>query len=196
MDFNAAKSYILGRLDQELPLNLYYHSPQHTRDVFEAATEIARHEEIGGEELILLQTAALYHDCGFLITYQNHEIVGCQLVTKVLPGFGYSEAQIQRICEMIMATRIPQSPQDHLGEILCDADLYYLGTQDFYQIGNGLYREFLEHGIVSNDEAWNRLQLSFLQNHEYFTQTAINLRKPQKHVHLMQVKELVESYAA
>ncbi|MEL7533641.1 MAG: HD domain-containing protein, partial [Bacteroidota bacterium] len=144
----------------------------------------------------LVQTAALFHDCGFLITYQNHETVGCQLVAKVLPGFGYSDPQIEHICDMIMATQIPQSPKDHLAQILCDADLYYLGTQEFYQIGNGLYREFLEHGIVKDDKAWNRLQLSFLQNHEYFTQTAQNLRKPQKITHLLQVKELVESYAA
>ncbi|MFK7924070.1 MAG: HD domain-containing protein [Bacteroidia bacterium] len=196
MDFDRAKTYILNRLDQELPINLYYHSPQHTRDVYEAATEIAYHEQIKGDDLRLLQTAALFHDCGFLITYQNHEIVGCQLVAKVLPGFGYTDPQIKQICEMIMATRIPQAPQDHLSEILCDADLYYLGTQKFYQIGNTLYREFLDHGIVKDDEAWNRLQLSFLQDHEYFTQTALNLRKPQKITHLHQVKKLVEGYAA
>lgn len=196
MDFDEAKTYILNRLDQELPINLYYHSPQHTRDVYEAATEIAYHEKIEGDDLRLLQTAALFHDCGFLITYQNHEIVGCQLASKVLPGFGYTNPQIQHICQMIMATQIPQEPQDHLAEILCDADLYYLGTQKFYQIGNTLYREFLDHGIVKDDEAWNRLQLSFLQDHEYFTQTALNLRKPQKITHLRQVKELVEGYAA
>lgn len=196
MDFDGAKTYILNRLDQELPINLYYHSPQHTRDVYEAATEIAYHEQIEGVDLRLLQTAALFHDCGFLITYQNHETVGCQLASKVLPGFGYSDPQIEHICEMIMATRIPQAPKDHLAQILCDADLYYLGTQEFYQIGNSLYREFLEHGIVKDDEAWNRLQLSFLQDHEYFTQTALNLRKPQKITHLRQVKELVEGYAA
>jgi uncharacterized protein len=196
MNFEAAKHHILYRLENELAKNLYYHGPHHTRDVHKAVIEIGRGEGIEGDELLLLKTAALYHDSGFLETYQNHEAAGCEIVRQKLPGFGYGKAQIEQICAMIMATRIPQDPQDHLAQILCDADLYYLGTDDFFPIGNDLFREFREYGVLSNEEEWNRIQLKFLSSHKYFTQTALHQRRPKKVIHLKFVKELVDSYAA
>lgn len=196
MNFSAAKSHILYRLQLELPANLYYHGVQHTLDVFEAATEIARGEGITGSSLVLLQTAALYHDCGFLIAYQDHEAAGCMIARQVLPDFGYSHTQVEQICSLIMATRIPQSPNNHLEQILCDADLYYLGTDDFFRIGNLLFREFQEYGILADEEEWNRIQLQFLSSHQYFTATARQRRQSKKVVHLNYVKELVDSYAA
>ncbi len=196
MNFPAAKSHILYRLQLELPRNLYYHGLSHTLDVSQAVEELAAQEGISGEPLLLLQTAALYHDCGFLVTYQNHEMAACNIVRQVLPDFDYTPAQIDQICLMILATRIPQNPQNHLAQILCDADLYYLGTDDFFRIGNTLFRELQEYGLLENEKEWNRLQLQFLTSHQYFTQTAQNRRSPQKIVHLNHVKELVESYAA
>jgi hypothetical protein len=79
-----------------------------------------------------------------------------------LPSFGYSEADITTICGMIMATRIPQSPANLLESILCDADLDYLGRDDFKKIGQTLFEEFTEYSILHDEQAWNRLQVSFL----------------------------------
>ncbi|MEM7655510.1 MAG: HD domain-containing protein [Bacteroidota bacterium] len=196
MQYSKAKSYILHRLKHELGSKLYYHSYQHTLDVFRAAKEIAAEEGIRGEALSLLKTAALFHDSGFLINYQQHEAAGCDLVREVLPEFGYSGPQIEQICAMIMATRIPQTPTSKLGRILCDADLYYLGQDDFYATGQTLFLEFKERGIVQDEEDWNRLQVKFLESHAYFTQTAIRRRARKKALHLHEVKELVAGYAA
>ncbi|MEL7063459.1 MAG: phosphohydrolase, partial [Bacteroidota bacterium] len=99
-------------------------------------------------------------------------------------------------CEMIMATKIPQSPTSHLARILCDADLYYLGTSKFYDVGQTLYQEFLDRGIVNNEQEWNRIQLNFLQSHTYFTQTAKEILGPQKAHYLSEIKKLVSGYAA
>ena len=196
MNERQAKAYILQRLQQELGQDLYYHSYQHTLDVHQAATEIAVSEGVEGEALTLLQTAALYHDSGFLTTYQNHEEAGCQLVQQKLPEFGYSSTQIDQICAMIMATRIPQTPTSAMGAILCDADLYYLGQNNFYDTGRTLFLEFKERGIVQDEEGWNRLQVRFLESHTYFTQTAVRRRARRKAQHLNEVKALVAGYAA
>ncbi|MEZ4827041.1 MAG: HD domain-containing protein [Bacteroidia bacterium] len=138
------------KLKDELPESLTYHGIHHTMDVLDAAVEIGESEGIQGEELILLKTAALYHDSGFTKTYQGHEAEGCDIAKEYLPRFGYSSEQIEKICGMIMATRIPQTPCNLLEKILCDADLYYLGRNDFYPVGNSLFQEFQEQVIVRN----------------------------------------------
>jgi len=55
----------MPKLEKELPEYLSYHNADHTKNVIAAATHIAAHENISGNELILLQTAALFHDIGF-----------------------------------------------------------------------------------------------------------------------------------
>lgn len=194
MDFKSAKAYALQQLHDGLPANLTYHGRHHTIDVYETAMEYARQEGVAGDDLTLLGTAALYHDIGFLDTYRGHEERGCQIARQMLPEFGYSEAQITRICGMIMATRLPQTPHNHLEEIICDCDLDYLGRTDFYHIGSTLFEEFKAYGVVQTAEDWNRLQVSFLTSHHYFTATAKRLRQDLKERHLLEVAKLVESY--
>ncbi len=191
MDFEAAREFILHELRQHLPADLPYHSYAHTLDVYASSQEIALQEGVMGEDLTLLKTAALYHDTGFMRTYQAHEHAGCDIAREHLPHFGYQPAQIERICGMIMATRVPQRPNNLLEEIICDADLYYLGRDDFFPIGRNLYREFKQQGIISNENDWNQLQVRFLSQHHYFTDTARRLRASRKADHLAQIQQLI-----
>ena len=195
MEFEKAKAYILDRIRRELPDNLFYHSYDHTRDVLQATQMISKAEGITGEDLILLCTAALFHDSGFVIQYNDHEIYSCQIVREVLPELGYSDKQIEQVCDMIMSTKIPQSPKNHLSKIICDADLDYLGRDDFWTIGNNLYQELAARGILKSEEDWNRIQVGFLGKHSYFTETSRNMRAPKKETHLNRVKHIVSAYS-
>lgn len=86
-----------------------------------------------------------------------------------------------------MATKIPQQPHNLLEQIICDADLDYLGRDDFYKIGETLRKEFLHYSIVNSDEEWETLQIKFLQNHHYHTISSQQLREPIKHQYLLQL---------
>lgn len=188
MQYEQVEPLIIKKLQEELPQHLSYHSVSHVRDVCEAAVEIATLENVGGEDLVLLKTAALFHDSGFLFGAQEHERKSCDIARQYLPDYGYTPEQIEKICGMIMATKIPQTPHNHLEEILADADLDYLGRDDFFRIGNRLYDELAMFGIVHNEDDWNRLQIKFLESHHFFTPTAISLRKAQKEEHLRIIK--------
>ena len=194
MDFKGAKAYALQQLHDGLPDKLTYHGRHHTIDVYKTAMEYARQEHVSGEDLTLLRTAALYHDIGFLDTYRGHEERGCEVAQAVLPGFGYEPEQITRICGMIMATQLPQTPHNHLEEIICDCDLDYLGRTDFYHIGSTLFEEFKVYGVLKTEEDWNRLQVKFLTDHHYFTSTANRLRQHMKEQHLVEIKRVVATY--
>jgi predicted metal-dependent HD superfamily phosphohydrolase len=194
MNLLAAKSYILSRIEKELPHNLYYHSLQHVLDVEQAAIRIAHSEGITPYELDLLITAVAFHDSGFIYQANNHEEKGCDIVRESLPQFDYTPEEIDRICGMIMATKIPQQPHNLLEEIICDADLDYLGRDDFWDIGNNLYRELSVYGILNDEQDWNKLQYKFLSAHHYYTATAIELRQHTKEKHFAVIKNIIDSY--
>lgn len=194
MNYPAAKYHIVKKLNEELAQNLYYHGFHHTIDVLNAAIMIAEVEDVRGDELTLLKTGALFHDCGFLNTYKDHEEAGCEIAKEVLPGFDYNPEQIEVVCGLIMATKIPQTPKTPLEEIICDADLDYLGREDFEFIASSLYRELTENNLISNEQDWNRLQVKFLTNHKYFTFFSKRLREKPKQYHLNQIQKIVDTY--
>jgi len=192
MQFEKVKKFILAKLRKELPKNLTYHSLGHIKDVYKAAESIAEMESVEGEDYTLLLTAVLFHDSGFLIQQKEHERIGCDLAKEYLPEYGYNAKQIETICGMIMATRIPQTPHNKLEKIICDADLDYLGRDDFFKIGNYLFDELCMYGIISTENEWNKLQVRFLEGHRYFTTSAKKLRKAKKEEHLALIKSKIK----
>lgn len=188
MKFKQAGQFILNKLSKELPKYLSYHSVEHIKDVYDAADKLCRAEGVSDYETKLVLTAAWYHDAGFLKGAKDHEEESCGIAKEVLPDFGYKPEEIERICGMIMATKIPQTPKDHLEEILADADLDYLGRDDFFTIGNKLFTELSVFGFLTTEEEWNKLQVRFLENHHFFTPTALAWRKENKEQHLEQIK--------
>ena len=179
---------MLGRLSKELPPTLYYHGHHHTQDVMAAAMIIAKAENTTEEEQRLLRIAICFHDAGFIYVYKDHESKGCELAWELLPGFGFSAAQIERICGMIMATQVPQAPHNHLEQIICDADLDYLGRDDVFPIAQTLFEELKVHANMSDPKRWNDIQISFLSNHHYHTKFSQENRQPKKEAYVNLLK--------
>ena len=168
------------RLENELPYYLYYHSPEHTLNVIERAVFLAKKEDLSKEEIELIKVAALYHDAGFLIGRTDHETKSCELATKELPEFGYSKEQIEDICGMINATRIPQKTHNILEKVVADADLFYLGTDSYDFYSNQLYNELKHIQPDIDDKKWLEIQLDFLYDHEFHTDYAKEVLLPVK----------------
>ncbi len=191
VQFTDIQEIILEKLEKELASYLYYHNVKHTVDVVTQVELIGWAEGLSDHEILLLKTAALFHDAGHIISYDNHEYHGTVLAGKFLPDYGYSEAEINRICEIIMATKMPPEPKDILGQIICDADLDYLGRSDMIPVSNTLYRELKEQNKIGSFKEWNILQLNFLSNHQYFTETAQALREVNKQTQIERIKRLI-----
>lgn len=192
-DFEGAKQYALRRLKNELAPELYYHNLAHTRDgVLPAVMKFATQSGINEQEKLLLEVAAAFHDIGFVVQRTEHELAGCKIAAQVLPNFGFSQAQIEAIVGMIMATRLPQTPHNLLEEILADADLDVLGrTEDFFSRNQLLRLEMAINGQPATQEEWYRGQLKFLEGHRYFTQAARSVREAGKHKIIAELKKRV-----
>ncbi|MEI8101464.1 MAG: HD domain-containing protein [Bacteroidota bacterium] len=192
MGFDKAKETIVHHLEQNLPSDLFYHGIHHTFDVFDAALVIAENEKIdSADDLTLLKTAALFHDSGFTIDSSKHEECGCDLAREILPACDYTNSQIDQICGMIMATKIPQQPLNLLERIICDADLDYLGRDDFFKIGDTLYQELKAFDKIKDATQWNQLQISFLSNHQYHTEFSRGNREIKKQENLQEIQNIL-----
>jgi uncharacterized protein len=190
MNYKGAKKFILEKLGQGLKPIFTYHGKHHTLDVLHVTAELCTLEDINDYETKLLKTAALFHDTGFLYSPQNHEATSCEIVRETLPTYEYTGEEIERICDMIMATKIPQNPKNHLEKILADADLDYLGRDDFFNIGNSLFEELKALGVLQTMQEWNNLQVKFLESHHYHTNTNIQRREPAKRRFIEKIKTM------
>lgn len=188
MQFEKAYSFLIEKLEKELPQYLHYHNAEHTKDVLGASELLAQSENVFGDELIILKTAALFHDAGFLETYTGHEEISCEMAKKWLPKFEYTKEEIEKICELILATKMPQIANNKLAEIICDADLYYLGTDRYFITSNQLYQELHEAGFVKNREEWRNDEINFLQSQHYFTPAARKRLEPKLRQTLSQIE--------
>jgi adenylate cyclase len=189
--FEDLNDYVLDRLERELPKHLYYHNYKHTIDVTIGVEIIGYGEGVGEEDMLLLKTAALFHDFGQVEGAIDHEERSCKIAEEVLPEFGYDEKQLEIIKGIIMATKLPPQPKTLLEEIIADADLDYLGRRDMVPVSDSLYQELKVQGIIGSFNDWNKLQVKFLTNHQYFTETARNMRKVNKEEQIKRIKELI-----
>ena len=184
INFRANWDRVMTRL-ATLDKNLTYHKIDHTKDVYKQSLRIAAAEGITDEkQLFWLRYAALYHDVGFLQTYVNHEIKGCEIFIDDTRNLNLTSEDIEAVTAIIMATRLPQQPTTLLERIICDADLDYLGREDFFEVADDLRKEFIHYKMVADDEAWYALQLAFLSNHHYHTESNARFRDPLKQQHL------------
>jgi uncharacterized protein len=191
--FEKAKQYALQRLETELSPGLFYHDLMHTtNDVVPATEKFAEAEDIKGESLDLLLTAAWFHDLGFIEARDGHEMIAARLASEALPGLGFSNEQIQTVRSIIIATILPQSPQSILDQIMADADLDVLGRDDFMLRNGNLRRELAFFGQEFTDLQWFSDQVRFLENHTYFTASARALRDAGQAKNVVELKKKLE----
>jgi len=191
IQFTDIQEMILDKLEKELPGYLYYHNVKHTVDVVTEVELIGWAEGCTDQDILLLKTAALFHDAGHTISYENHEFHGAEMARKMLPSYGYTATQINRICSLIMATKLPPEPSDLLEQIICDSDLDYLGRSDFIPVSNSLFEELKAQNRMKELNEWNKLQVKFISGHQYFTKTARSLREVNKQMQIERIQNLI-----
>ena len=191
IQFTDIQEIILDKLEMDLPGYLFYHNVKHTVDVVTEVELIGWAEGCSDEEILLLKTAALFHDAGHIVAYDNHEFYGTQIAKEMLPGFNYTPDQIERICSIILSTKLPPKPTNLLENIICDSDLDYLGRSDFIPVSNTLYEELKAQNKMGSLNDWNKIQVKFISGHQYFTRTARSLREVNKKLQIERIQSLI-----
>ena len=191
MNYKEIKNTVLKKLDSDLPLDLFYHSIDHTLDVLFMVEEIGKNESVSEEDLLLLKIAALFHDLGFIRTYNGHEEESMRIAENVLSEFNVGLEQIEKVKKLILVTRVEEEPTTLLEKIMVDADLDYLGREDFSLISQKLFMEWKTRGIVKDLSEFYHKQFEFLQEHQFYTNTSIKNRKHIKEKQMKKLKEIL-----
>jgi predicted metal-dependent HD superfamily phosphohydrolase len=166
-----ARLYVIKLFKKLGKRDFHYHNLGHTKRVVKAAKKIAKKNYLCKNDYILLLVSAWFHDIGFLEGKSQHEERGAERVEKFLILQRVEASLIPSFKEAILATRLPQTPTNLVEEILCDADLYHLGTAGFFKINKSLRKEFqLVHGISIDKKEWIAKDIKMLTAQTYFTE--------------------------
>jgi predicted metal-dependent HD superfamily phosphohydrolase len=156
--------------------DLLYHNIVHTREVSEAVQLMCSHYDLPAEDEEAVRIAAWWHDVGYLYgPAETHEAVSAEKATAWLRERGAPESLIGKITGCIAATRMPQRPSGLAEQIICDADLFHLGTPEFGANSKMLRREIeLLTGKEIKGSGWRQSTIELIQKHRYFTDFARN----------------------
>jgi HD superfamily phosphodiesterase len=193
MKLIEVEKYVIQRLENELNPHYVYHSLNHTLDVVRSSEIIALHENISEKEIEIIKTAAYLHDIGIIVQFKGHEKHSVNIAQEILPQFGYDSEDINLIIELIHSTQMPQVANNILQQIICDADLDYLGRNDYFKISSLLRKEwFYLFKMDFSDIQWYMSQKAFLNNHNYQTASSRKLKNETKMQNILEIQSLID----
>lgn len=175
---------------------LIYHNITHTENIVAAATQIANHYQLNDRDFFIVITAGWFHDIGYLDEAKGHEQNGAQQAATFLANLQVDAQAIEAVKLCILATKLPQSPHSLLEQIVCDADLFHLGTDAFSDNNKLMRKEYRAlHGEDISKEAWRAKTIELLQNHHYHTdycQILLGAKKQENLDNLLEKQEDVK----
>lgn len=189
-----ARQYVAGVFANRVLPAFLFHSYEHTLDVVNASEFLANHYHLPDEDRFPLFLAAWFHDTGYSGgEVKNHEELGKAIAVEFLTSKNVDATVIERVSSCIMATRMPQSPGNFIEQILCDADLFHLGTDQFPEKNKLLRKEInLLHEDKISKKEWREMNIKFLRQHQYFTSYGKTYLAPIKQQFLQELVEKEE----
>ena len=171
-------------------INLFYHNYAHTLEVISNTKLIANHYQLDDRLYFNVCAAACFHDTGnYLINNKNQEEKGVELALAFLSNSGIELSDMEVIRNCIMATKMPQMPTTLAEKIICDADLFNLGTTAFSEKNKLLKKEEKAFGNNTSDSiAWRASSIRLLENHTYHTDYCQLLLNKEKAENLKKLK--------
>lgn len=184
--------YVTGLFEQMHSPALVFHNLEHTQNVVKRTQEIAGHYKLTEDEMLVLFTAAWFHDTGHLFTEPSkHEEMSCEIMRKYMKDHIEDEKIIVQVEECIMATKLPRNPKNLLQQIICDADTYHFGTKDFKNTNK---RAFEERSLRSGDSdvaKFNQDTIDMLKTHQFYTNYAKELLNERKEKNMKKLNKKI-----
>ncbi|MXV14026.1 HD domain-containing protein [Hufsiella ginkgonis] len=176
-----AERYVMDYLEAFLPPGFGFHNIQHAREVKEAVSLIGDYLSLPAGDIEVLRIAASFHDTGYCHTYSGHEDRSITIASVWLSDEDYPIERIARVASCIEATRFPQSPNDLLGQVLCDADLFHFASLNYPDYEHRLRLEWERRlDRFYSDQDWARTNCEALIAQTYFTSYGKKVLQPLK----------------
>ncbi len=193
--YKKIENHVTALFEKSSVKGLSYHNLEHTKQVVARTKEIAAHYNVTEEEMLILYAAAWFHDIGYLYSdASDHETESAAIMRSYLKDFISNNDVLDAIESCILATRYPQSPKNLLEEIICDADMYHLGTKDFKQSNKRIRKERLEsRGEIFSKTVWLRNAITFLEGHHFHTSYCSDLLEKKKQQNIEKLRKQLQA---
>lgn len=184
------ENHVKETLQKDLPKEVVYHNLYHTIQVVNAAKKIGQNSDLNEDDLEIVTIAAWFHDLGYKESGKNHEEISAKLAGDFLKEKSYDQEKIQKVQSCILATKMPQSPNNLLEEVVCDADLHHLGTEEYFNQARLLKEEINNNNDDElTDAKWMQMNVKFIKDHQFFTSFAQEAYEKQKQKNRKKVKK-------
>ncbi|MEZ4828193.1 MAG: DUF5706 domain-containing protein [Bacteroidia bacterium] len=192
----SAEAYSRDILVNQLHKDYDYHNLDHTVQVVEAVEEIGRHSMFTAKEIETLKIAAWFHDLGYIKAYVGHEDYSMEIARAFLANQGIKTSRIERILELIEATKLDFEPRNTMEGVMKDADLYNLSQDDAIPRSQGIRKEwkvFCDRDF--SDEEWDKFNYDFFREHEYYSDFGKEFLAPRKKENIRKLKKALKKSA-
>jgi predicted metal-dependent HD superfamily phosphohydrolase len=186
---DEVKNYVLAYFATQHDSKLVYHNLAHTQDVVKSTIQIANHYQLNEKDFFIVVAGAWFHDTGYFEDPINHEQKGAELAIAFLKQKDVPADIMDQVMQLILSTKMPQRPTNQLENILCDGDLFHLGTKEFRKKGKLMHKEVeLLYNIDINKKSWRMKDIEFLESQEYHTDYCRLLLSDQKQKNIEELK--------
>lgn len=184
-----AEAYIFKLFKEELPGIYLYHNYLHTKRVVESTEEIIAHTEISDNDKEAVLIAAWFHDSGYISGYKDHEEKSVKIIEDFLDKQNVSDELIQKIRRCILVTKNGNEPSDLIEEIIRDADSSHLAKEYYRDVSELLRQELNLQGRANfSAKEWRNENVKlFTEEHQFYTEFAIQNWSPKKNEHLIEL---------
>jgi predicted metal-dependent HD superfamily phosphohydrolase len=176
-----AEDYVADLIDNKLSRDCLFHTKKHTMDVVKNAEVIGNYSKLCEDCLNVLHIAALFHDVGYIESYEDHEKESAVYASTFLRSNNIDETIIQQVVDCILATKMPQQPKDDISKVLCDADLMNMTFDDYFEQIDLMRQEWEKTGKAKlNKQQAYRTSLDFFKSHRYHSEYGRKILQPKK----------------
>ncbi len=187
--YKKIEDHVTSLFDKAETDHIYYHTLEHTEKVVARTKEIAAHYNLSEKEMLIVYTAAWFHDTGYLYTNAaEHEEKSAAIMRSFMSDLTRDADIIDASEDCIIATKPPQNPRNLLEEIICDADTYHLGTKEFRETNKLVKKEYEAVSGTLDRLEWMKGVIRFMENHQYHTSYCKDLLSEKKGENLMKLK--------
>ena len=190
---DEVKKFVIEFIADHFSEKICYHNIDHTLDVVLAAEIIGKKCNLTDSELEIVIIAAWFHDTGYYLGCEDHEITSAEIASRFLHARHKADHFIDTVTKCILATKVPQKPVNILEKVLCDADLYHLATEKFFEKSELLWREFSFKDENMTPQNWLNQSKKFVENHRYHTTFGNEELYPQLQKNLTLLKRKINS---
>ncbi|MBK7105286.1 MAG: HD domain-containing protein [Ignavibacteriae bacterium] len=192
MNIQLISDHIYDYYEKNNPPENVYHDINHIIEVVEAVKLIAKANSLNENDIQLITISAWFHDIGHIKVWEGHEELGANYAKEFLSNYEISESEIQIIVDCIRVTAIPHNPKNLLEEIICDADVSHVGSENFFEKSILLKKEIeLRKNKTFSDIEWIKKNMDFVIQTNFYTNIGKEIFEKQKQINL---KKLFQEY--